>query len=118
MQLLQGRRDAIEKAIVELVINGLKEGSLPEDDLSPIANFVLEKIDTLQTEEQMVAFLAELAQKWPIFSNIHILEKGKVIEKTENQAAQNVLELAKEGKIDQAVDLAKSVTEPQQPQQQ
>lgn len=118
MQLSQERRDAIEKEIAELIIKGLKEGSLKEEDLSPIAKFVLEKIDTLATEEQMVTFLSELSQKWSVFSNIHNIEKGKVMDQTEDLAAQNVLDLAKEGKIDEAVDLAKSVTGPEVTQTQ
>ncbi|MBU4016288.1 hypothetical protein KJ980_01655 [Patescibacteria group bacterium] len=115
MQLSQERKDEVLKAIAELIIAGLKDGSIVEDDLFPIANFVLEKIDTLATEEQMVVFLSELAQKWPVFSKIYSHEKGKVLEHTENLAAQNVMDLAKEGKIDEAVDLAKSVTAPEVP---
>lgn len=118
MQLSQEQRDAIEKSIAELIIKGLREGLIQEEDLSPIGKFVLEKIDIIQTEEQMVAFLTELAQKWPLFSNILTIEKGKVTENSESQVAQNVLDLAKEGKIDQAVDLAKTATEPPVPQQQ
>ncbi len=115
MQLSQERRDAIEKAIAELIIKGLREGLIQDEDLSPIGKFVLEKIDTLQTEEQMVAFLTEMVQKWPLFSNILTIEKGKATESSENQAAKDVLDLAKEGKIDEAVDLAKSVTTPEAP---
>lgn len=118
MQLSQERRDGVEKAIADLVLKGFKEGLIQDEDLSPIGKFVLEKIDTLQTEEQMVAFLTELAKKWPLFSNILTIEKGKVTQNSENQVAQNVLDLAKEGKIDQAVDLAKTATEPPVPQQQ
>jgi hypothetical protein len=113
MQLSQEQRGAIENQIAELVIKGLREGLIQEEDLSPIGKFVLEKIDTLQTEEQMVAFLTEMAQKWPLFSNILTIEKGKVSENSENQTAIDVLGLAKEGKIDEAVDLAKSVTAPE-----
>lgn len=114
MQLSQERKDEVLKEIADLIIAGLKDGTILEDDLFPIANFVLEKIDTLATEEQMVVFLSELVQKWPVFLKIHAHEKGKVLEQTENIAAQNVMDLAKEGKIDQAVDLAKSVTGVQQ----
>lgn len=118
MQLSQERKDGVLKEIADLIIAGLKDGSILEDDLFPIASFVLEKIDVLATEEQMVVFLSELAQKWPVFSKIHTHEKGKVLEHTENIAAQNVMDLAKEGKIDEAVDLAKSVTAPEVPQVQ
>lgn len=115
MQLSQERRDEVLKEIADLIIVGLKDGSILENDLFPIADFTLQKIDTLATEEQMVIFLSELAQKWPVFSKIHTYEKGKVLEQTENIAAQNVMDLAKEGKIDEAVDLAKSATSSEVP---
>lgn len=115
MQLSQERRDDVEKQIAELVIKGLREGTIQDQDLSPIGKFVLEKIDTLQTEELMVVFLTELSQKWSLFSNILTIEKGKVTDQTENQVAQDVLGLAKEGKIDEAVDLAKTATVPEVP---
>ncbi|OGH12388.1 MAG: hypothetical protein A2857_01485 [Candidatus Levybacteria bacterium RIFCSPHIGHO2_01_FULL_36_15] len=118
MQLSGEHRTEVEKAIVELIAASIENGSLGESDLPVIADFVLTKIDVLQTQEELVSFLSELSLKWPVFSNVQTLEQGKITQKAEDQALNSALDLAKEGKIDEAVDLARTATEPAQSPQQ
>lgn len=56
-------------------------------------------------------FLRDLSSKWSIFTKLLVLESGEVKEKTEDKVAEDVLKMAKEGKIDEAIGLAKTMTE-------
>lgn len=117
MQLTSERKDEILQKIVDRILTGLENGNLTEEELKPIADFVLGRIDEFQTEDELIPFLLELAQKWSVFSNIHIQEKGEIIANKETQASQDVLDLAKSGKLDEALNLAKRVTAQQSEKQ-
>lgn len=104
-------KNDLEKRIVETVITSLEKNSLEESQLAEIADFVLGRIDTIQTQEELIAFLNELSFKWPLFSNLSLIEKGDVKDKVEDEVAEGVETLAQTGKIDDAIDLAKTITQ-------
>lgn len=101
----------IQSAIVEKIAQALEGEKITEDELPTIATFVLNNTKSLTTEEQLLAFLDELAKKWPFFEPIEELEKGRAREAGEDKVVADVLKLAKSGQINEAVDLAKTVTQ-------
>lgn len=111
MDISQQHKEEIERKIIESIIVNLEENKLPQEELPIIADFVLGKIDTVKNHDELVIFLTELSTKWPIFTNITSIEKGEVKEKVEDKVAEDVLNLAKSGKIDEAIGLAKTMTE-------
>lgn len=111
MDVSEDHKREIEGKIVEDIVLGLENSKLTQMDLPIIADFVLRKIDTVSDHEQMVAFLTELSDKWTIFENIKKIEIGEVKDKTEDKVAENVLNLAKSGQIENAISLAKTMTE-------
>lgn len=111
MEFTEEHKNRIERAIVETVISALENGNLAESELSQIANFVLEKIDQIKTHDELVIFLSDLSSRWPIFTNLETLEKGEIEEKVEDEVAEGVLTLAQSGKIEEAVNLAKTITD-------
>lgn len=106
----QEHKNEIEKKIVEAIVTGLESNKILENQLSEIADFVLERIDALKTHEELVVFLSDLAARWPIFENIALTEKGEAKDKAEDRIASEALKLAQSGKIDDAIDLAKTMT--------
>lgn len=111
MDVSEEKLTNIQSAIVEKIAQALEEEKVAEDELPEIATFVLEKTNNITTEEQLLLFLDDLAQKWPFFEPIEELEKGREREKGEEQVVEDVLKLAKSGQINEAVDLAKTVTQ-------
>lgn len=110
MKITQNHKDEMEKKLVECIVLALENNSLQESELPQIANLILDKIDNIKTQTELISLLEELSSRWPIFKNIELLENGELKEQKENVAIQDVLELAKSGKIDDAIDLAKLAT--------
>jgi uncharacterized protein YdaT len=113
MQLSQEKKDKLEREIIEIIANCLEKDLIKETDVPPIVTFYGEKIDNAQSEEDLQAFISEFVQKWPVFNALKIPADQNATEKNEQQITQNVVNLAKEGKLEEAVDLAKTVTEQQ-----
>lgn len=105
----ENRKD-LEERIVEMMLAGLDKDEISEEDLPDISDYVLSKIDYVQNHEQLMNFLRELSSKWKVFSPILVIESGEAREKKENAVGQEVLNLAKSGKIEEALNLAKTVT--------
>lgn len=110
MDFTESHKKEIEKQIVEAIITSLDKDNLKTTELPNIANFVLERIDNIKTHNELILFLGELARIWPVFVNLTAIEKGEVKEIKEDEVAQSVLTLAKSGKIDEAINLAKTMT--------
>lgn len=111
MDVTAAHKTEIERKILEAIINAFENNQVAEAELPTISDFVLTRIDQIQDHEQLVKFLDELSAKWPFFDNIEQLERGEVTEAKEDQIEQKVLEMAKSGKVDEAINLAKTVTE-------
>jgi len=111
MGITPEHKEQIKKSIIESVVQALEQDHLSESDLPGIGRFVLDRVDSLQTHEELVLFVGELATKWPIFKHIESSEKAKAERQEDLQTAEKVGELASSGKIEEALGLAKSATE-------
>lgn len=111
MDVTQERKEEIERRIVKIITSSLEKNSISEADLPTIAQFVLENLDGVTTNDQLFDFLSELSLRWPIFENVELIEKGQMKEQKEDQVAQDVLILTKSGKIDEALNLAKKTNQ-------
>lgn len=107
----QEHKKTLEKAIGEAIATALEKGNLSQEGLSEISDFILERIDKIQNHEELIKFVSDLSQKWPIFKNLELIEKGEAKEEAENTASQDVSNLLKGGKIDEAIDLAQKIME-------
>lgn len=110
MEFTTEDKNRIETSIVNAIISSLKTNAIEELELSAVADFVLGRIDNVKTNIELLAFLSELSSKWQIFKQIEKIEQGKLKEQKEDEVARGVLDLAKTGKIDDAIKLAKTMT--------
>lgn len=101
----------VEDSVVQIIINGLDKGLLAEKDLSEISNFVLKGVDSVKTREELILFSRNLSAKWPIFKNLETILEGATEDVKEDNAASQILKMAKNGNIDAAIDLAKNTME-------
>ena len=111
MDVTTQHKTEIERKILKEIINALENEKITEAELPVIADFVIGHIDPVQNHDQMIKFLDELSAKWPFFESLEQLERGEVTEAKEDKVEQEVLNLAKSGKVTEAINLAKTVTE-------
>lgn len=108
MDSLKDKKNQIEQEITQVILNQIEKETLTVDESSEIVGFCLEKIQAVNTEEEMASFLADISVKWPIFSGIVSLEQGKAKEEQKDEAVDNVVSLVKTGNIEEALNMAKS----------
>ncbi|MBI2032060.1 MAG: hypothetical protein HYV38_02675 [Candidatus Levybacteria bacterium] len=106
-EVSEERLSEIESLILERLLTEWEEGSISEAESAEIANFVLDELDFVYTEEDLMFFLQDLTSKWKFFANILSIETGKHSEQESSELAKDALQLAREGKIDDALSLAK-----------
>lgn len=106
----QNYKDQLQGKIVDTMIHAVETEQITEDTMSEIAAYVLDHMDTVIDKNTAVPFLQDLASHWNIFTMLFHLEQGEIQEQKEDEVTQDVLALLENGKIDNAIELAKSVT--------
>lgn len=105
---MEKNKSEVERHIVETIISGLNQGLLKEYQLQEIATFVLERIDIVETQDQLIGFLHQLSLKWPIFEHLAIHEEASLKKDDDSKAAQNLLTLIKNDQISNTDNLSSS----------
>lgn len=112
MELTAEHKKEAERRLVEIIIKALEQGDLKADEFPVVSSFILDKIKEANNHDSLMQFLRELSGKWRIFTPALVLESGEIKEGQKNEVAQNVLNLARSGKIDEALNLAKTANTP------
>lgn len=110
MDITEADKKQLEKDLVERLIAALKEDKLSAEELPLAAEFILDRVDKLKTQEELIEFLKELNSRWSIFANLLTLEKGEFQEKQEKEVVGKASALAKAGRLEEAVRLAEEAT--------
>ncbi|MEK9176303.1 MAG: hypothetical protein AAB520_02550 [Patescibacteria group bacterium] len=110
MDQIQKHKEQVEKQIVDMGIDKYGDGTISKEELSKIADFVVEGMEKVKTQQDLSEFLAFLASRWSFFQNLVTIEQGAVKEASDKQVYTGALDLAKHGRIDEAVKLAKTAT--------
>ena len=110
MDLTEERKKEIKMKLMEAIIASLENSRLSVNELSSVASFILDRIDKVADQDQLRFFLSELSAKWPIFTDLLVTEISGPQEVKEDKLAEDMTTLIKTGEIDEAVDLAKTVT--------
>jgi hypothetical protein len=110
MDELKQYKYKIEKDIVERALKDYEEEKLSRDELKNIADFTIQGMEKVNNRVDLTDFLKDLSARWPIFTNIAIIEEGSYKDIVEDEVYSGVLALAQNGKIDNAIKLAKTMT--------
>lgn len=100
----------LEKQIVEEALIEFESGKITEEELRQIAVFTIDHLKPASNELDIQNFLEQLKSKWNFFSQLAMISQSEIKENVENEVFDGVLTLAKHGKIEEAVKLAKMVT--------
>lgn len=111
MDLTQAHKKEVERKLVETIIDSLGKNLISVNDKNTMSGFILERMPIVKTHEELITFLRELSSKWAIFSPLLVIESGEVKDKNEEKAVDKVETLTQEGKIDEAINMAKTAVD-------
>ncbi len=103
------KRD-LEKRIVDAALDEMEAGKLSEQELTNIANFIIDYLRPTKNQTEIDNFLNQAASKWQFLQGIKLVEQSEFKEAVEDEILDGVLTLAKHGKVEEAIKLAKSAT--------
>ena len=63
-------REKIYKMLAQTMLDGLDSGKIRVDESVDMSEFIIERLDNLQTQDDLYIFLDELSEKWSIYHNI------------------------------------------------
>lgn len=111
MDQLQAHKRQIEKEIVDKALSEYGKEIITKEQLKQIADFTVDGMNKIQTHAHLVSFLDALSKHWTFFQGIAMVEVGEHRDMQEDEVHSGVLTLAKHGKIDEAIKLAKTMTD-------
>lgn len=102
-------KNRVGKQLALQIAHCLKNNQLDQKQVAQASDFILSKIDAIADYQQLIVFLTELAQKWPVFNEILVLERAASQKEQEQLVSQKVENLAKEKKIAEALEITQTV---------
>lgn len=112
MALSREQMNFVCKDFNDAILAGLDNGSIDANLVPEMADTFLNKLYSLNSEFELPDLFNLMASKWPAFSNLATIHEGRAKEASAREVAQGVTTLLQGGKIDQALALAKSHTQP------
>ena len=70
-------RNNVYNDLFAAIYDALKKEEITEDEAQNTAEFILPRLDSVKTKDELIAFLSELAEKWPVYSNVYLLTKSE-----------------------------------------
>lgn len=113
MQLTDDRKRGIERKIVGVLIKGLYENVVTLADLPQMSGYLFENMIRVTNQEQLMAFLKDISSRWEIFTSVFDEENiplENMPQDEKNKTVQDIANLARDGEIDEAIDMAKKTT--------
>ncbi len=110
MALTQEQANGIYNHILDIVLLGLESGGLEAWESSEIAEYVLGKVEKIESESDTYKLYEELSSMWPFLEMLMDEQKADMQEKREGEISEGALTLLQHGKVDDALDLVKTAT--------
>jgi hypothetical protein len=110
---IQQKTTEIESELLAVIIQHLKNHQIDVSTASQLARDFLAQLP-LQNHEDLLAKLKALSDHYPTVKPLYSLEASKGIEEKEKAALQQMSSSIKEGNIDHAISVAKSLQNQQE----
>jgi len=108
MDALQAKKAELEKRLVGVILQEVGKETINLNQAKEMTSFWLAKVGSLTSEEELLNLVKEMAVKWPIFDGVVLVEQGNIQKDEEVKVADDVTSLIKNGKIEEALGLAKA----------
>ena len=99
---------AVEKELVELIIEHLKENKINADEARQLARDFLAVLP-VTSQEDLLAKLKALGQKYDEVQELYVEEYSKASDKKDDTALNQMRDHIKQGNIEHAIAVAKSL---------
>jgi hypothetical protein len=76
--------------ITDIMIMALEKGAMAIVESENASNYILQRLDSLEDQTQLDAFLEVLAKRWMVFQPLLIEQKEAAEKKEDNQTIQNI----------------------------
>jgi hypothetical protein len=110
-QDVAGMREQIQKNVVEIITNGLKDGTISEERAKIIAKMILEKLPEGISFDDFIVILPWLDDDYSEISGVIVPLMEQYEKKMREENDIKITELIKHGKIDDALDLTNRAIE-------
>lgn len=90
---LSAKRDALYRELTDLLLKGLETGAISADDSTDASRYILERLDSLNSDILIDAFVETIAERWPVFRPALLSQKEERAQATDEK---KVDELEKE----------------------
>lgn len=104
-------RERIGESLARRLADAIGQEIVSLEEAAEISNTILTRIDTLKNHHDLISFIEELAQKWPLFGPLLVTEQAQKIEESEETAVNQISDLLKENRLDEAIDTASQATQ-------
>lgn len=110
MQLDEAYRAEVQRQLIHAIIIGLESSQLKDSDLPEIAAQILDGLPVVNNHQQLIALLEKLGQQWEVFTKVANTEMARMIETKKDGVVNQALALARQGNIEDALAVAKTLT--------
>jgi len=99
--------ESLERTILEIIVNNLRAHTVTLPEVTSISQFVLSRIDGVTDQIVLEKALTDLSEQFPSMTQLKHREVGEMQHNKDIDTAHRAFELAKEGKIEEAIALTK-----------
>ena len=103
-------RDRIGQTLTTRLADAMEQEVITLEESSIIAQAILDGVNGAKNHEELMNFIEDLAHKWTLFGPVLVSENTQQLEEQEKAAVDEVSNLLKENKIDEAIAAAEQAT--------
>ncbi len=88
------QRDAVYAKLADAMIRAMEAGAMDDTGSQQSSQFVLDRLETLSSREELMVFLEELSNRWPVYKEVYLSFKAEEVaiqDNTQLQQAQQQL---------------------------
>ena len=90
VQDLSQKKDALYIELTDLTLQSLESGALSLEDSQDASRFILERLDALETETLLEAFVETLADRWPCFKPAAVSRANQTVINNDQQQLSTI----------------------------
>lgn len=98
----------IERDFALKILDVYEAGNFSKEEVITVARYINEEMEGIDNKTDLITFLDYVSSNWPALSGVVSKEKEITSEEKDSEVYSGVLALAQNGKIDKAIELAKS----------
>ena len=99
-------KNKIGERLTRKLAQAVKGGQIAPEELPNISSYILTNIDKAKTNSELLTFLEDIVNKWPIFSETLTVEQINKAEDNKSEKIEQISGLIDANKIDEALRVA------------